>query len=254
MLDCAVILLYLDNMNRSLDQRTVQEISRRLEALLAVPPNRVRVQREPSVRGDASDRADLLVSAGGYKFLFRVDQGVDRLLPGAFGQGIVGGREKCLGHLQAERGLAHGLVFSQDELGGLVKVFCAKAFPSACLGINAVESASAKSALDEPEPVFHIFMSVPGNEASAFESTLEVRGSGLGALKEHRNWCPFWCPLLSHAAISTNRTSGWKWLRGLDLNQRPSGYEPDELPGCSTPRSQGLLLYCPGVGTSQALF
>ena len=25
-------------------------------------------------------------------------------------------------------------------------------------------------------------------------------------------------------------------MRGLDLNQRPSGYEPDELPGCSTPR------------------
>jgi hypothetical protein len=26
------------------------------------------------------------------------------------------------------------------------------------------------------------------------------------------------------------------WLRGLDLNQRPSGYEPDELPDCSTPQ------------------
>ena len=29
---------------------------------------------------------------------------------------------------------------------------------------------------------------------------------------------------------------GWYfWSRGPDLNQRPSGYEPDELPDCSTP-------------------
>jgi hypothetical protein len=25
------------------------------------------------------------------------------------------------------------------------------------------------------------------------------------------------------------------WWRGLDLNQRPLGYEPNELPDCSTP-------------------
>ena len=25
------------------------------------------------------------------------------------------------------------------------------------------------------------------------------------------------------------------WLRGVDLNHRPLGYEPNELPSCSTP-------------------
>ena len=29
-----------------------------------------------------------------------------------------------------------------------------------------------------------------------------------------------------------------KLLRGLDLNQRPLGYEPNELPDCSTPHWQ----------------
>ncbi len=31
-------------------------------------------------------------------------------------------------------------------------------------------------------------------------------------------------------------------LRGRDLNPRPSGYGPDELPGCSTPRYTETML------------
>ena len=31
-------------------------------------------------------------------------------------------------------------------------------------------------------------------------------------------------------------TSHFRWSRDLDLNQGPPGYEPDELPDCSTPQ------------------
>ena len=39
--------------------------------------------------------------------------------------------------------------------------------------------------------------------------------------------------------FGNKKYASWRlktWWRGLDLNQRPSGYGPDELPGCSTPR------------------
>ena len=39
---------------------------------------------------------------------------------------------------------------------------------------------------------------------------------------------------LSYAPISIAFSKGW--LRGRDLNPRPLGYEPNELPDCSTPR------------------
>src|SRR4029078_4540823 len=39
-----------------------------------------------------------------------------------------------------------------------------------------------------------------------------------------------------------------KWLRGEDLTLRPLGYEPNELPGCSTPRQEKIsVALCPAL-------
>ena len=35
-------------------------------------------------------------------------------------------------------------------------------------------------------------------------------------------------------------TKQWSWLRGVDLNHRPLGYEPNELPDCSTPQENHI--------------
>src|SRR3974377_2475900 len=43
--------------------------------------------------------------------------------------------------------------------------------------------------------------------------------------------------------------TGWSWLRGVDLNHRPLGYEPNELPDCSTPQKN----HNSGVGKGQTV-
>ena len=52
---------------------------------------------------------------------------------------------------------------------------------------------------------------------------------------------------LESQRIVWSRRSTAVWLQRADSNRRPSGYEPDELPGCSTLlKRAGLLLSCPG--------
>ena len=58
-------------MNRALSQRLDEEVPKRLAELLAVPPSRVKVQRQPAAGRGRSAGVDMLVSAG--KLLFAVE-------------------------------------------------------------------------------------------------------------------------------------------------------------------------------------
>ena len=69
MLDRVVKFGYFGNVNRALRQRLEEEVPKRLGELLAVPPSRVKVHRQPAAGRGKPAEADLLVTVGDFNFV-----------------------------------------------------------------------------------------------------------------------------------------------------------------------------------------
>ena len=65
--------------------------------------------------------------------------------------------------------------------------------------------------------------------------TFPRMGQNLGLAERQKVNHPEKCGKAKKSPRFPGKSRGF-WLRGPDLNRRPSGYEPDELPDCSTPR------------------
>src|SRR5579875_259203 len=72
------------------------------------------------------------------------------------------------------------------------------------------------------------------------------RSCPCGPIGAKRTWREYFSGIMNFSAFESIgitirarafSSAGRSWLRGLDLNQRPLGYEPNELPDCSTPQT-----------------
>ena len=78
----------------------------------------------------------------------------------------------------------------------------------------------------------------------------ETKKAAQGCWRDARYWWDVerMCQLCSRIFLQSPKTkkaayaANLSWLRGQDLNLRPSGYEPDELPSCSTPRLNECII------------
>ena len=96
---------------------------------------------------------------------------------------------------------------------------------------------SGSMGLDGPERCGRPVSDLPARLAGVVTAGLVLR-----TLADHRPFTlrAFW-QACDRSVLLDHQACGSVWVRrggcgGGDLNPRPSGYEPDELPDCSTPR------------------
>ena len=78
-----------------------------------------------------------------------------------------------------------------------------------------------------------------GGELEQQRPTTSTRFGSLNCSTANRNDRPsLRLCALSHICHTGRSRASESWLRGQDLNLRPLGYEPNELPDCSTPRQE----------------